>query len=402
MKIRFGMLSCLFLIALFYSGFAFAQTSLPVVTIEGEYLEEFQGKEDVRDAVLTYRDFDTGVSFTRAITIRPQGSSSLGYDKKNYTISLTEEAVAVVPEWGEQSIYCLKANYIDPTQACNVVSARLAAQMNAAYGLYEETPNHGTIDGFPVWLIMNGRDAGLYTWNIPKSAWMFGMDEAEPNHIVMCSEGWTDACLFRQDFYELDADWSLEVGQNTSATIEKFTRLMRFIAEADDESFVEQFDQYLNLDACLNYYCFICISDALDNCGKNMLMATWDGQVWYPMLYDLDSLWGIHWDGCETCENSALEIVYCENRLFERIRALYWEQLCTRYVELRSDLLSETHIQEEFNQFAEKIPENSYVMDWEMWNGDGALIRSFDLMWALMDEYLPLVDAEFGYEASTD
>lgn len=383
-----------------YAGCAAAETSLPVVTIEGEYLEEWQGKEDVREATLTYRDFSTGVSFSRAITIRPQGSSSLGYEKKNFTIALTEEAVELRPEWGPQSLYCLKANFIDPTQGCNVVSARLAAQVNAAFGLCEGTPNHGAIDGFPVWVILNGKDMGLYTWNIPKASWMFGMDEENPDHIVMCCEGWSDGCLFKQDVYELETDWFLEVGPNTSATVEKFVRLMRFIATADDETFVSEFDQYLNLDACLNYYCFICIGDALDNTGKNMLMATWDGQVWYPMLYDLDSLWGIYWNGLETCPGSAIEIVYCENRLFERIRTLYWEQLCARYAELRSGILSRENIEGEFLRFAEGIPANSYAMDAQLWNSDGAYIRSLDLMWSLMDEYLPTVDAEFQYQGA--
>lgn len=379
---------------------ATAETSLPIVTIEGDYLEEWQGKEDVRQATLTYRDFNTGLSFTRSITIRPQGSSSLGYDKKNFTICMAEEAVELLPEWGAQSSYCLKANYVDPTHAGNVVSARLVAQMNAAYGLYDGTPNHGAIDGFPVWVILNGRDAGLYTWNIPKSAWMFGMDEENPDHIVMGCEAWSDACLFKQDSYVLEEEWALEVGQNTSATVEKFVRLMRFIATADDETFVAEFDQYLNLDACLNYYCFICIGDALDNTGKNMLMATWDGQIWYPMLYDLDSLWGIYWNGCETCAGSAIEIVYCENRLFERIRTLYWDQLCTRYGELRDGVLSTSHIQEEFYRFVESIPANSYAMDAQRWNSDGERIRSLDLMWALMEEYLPVVDAEFHYQTA--
>ncbi len=361
-------------------------------------MQEWQGKEDVREATLTYRDFSTGVSFTRAITIRPQGSSSLSYDKKNFTICMTEEPVALSAEWGAQSTYCLKANYIDPTQACNVVSAQLAAQMNAAYGLYEGTPNHGAIDGFPVWVILNGQDAGLYTWNIPKSAWMLGMDESNPNHIVMCCEGWSDGCLFKQDSYVLDEEWSLEVGQNTSATVEKFVRLMRFIANADDETFMAEFDQYLNLDACLNYYCFICIADALDNCGKNMLMATWDGQIWYPILYDLDSLWGIYWNGTETCEGSAIELVYCENRLFERIRTLYWEQLCARYAELREGVLSQSQIQEAFFRFGARIPSTSYTMDAQLWNSDGQYIRSFDLMWTLMEEYLPVVDEAFQYQ----
>lgn len=390
-------LSMVIALGVSYTEPASAETMIPVVTIEAPSLEDWWGKEDVREATLTYRDFSTGVSFTRAITIKPQGSSSMNYPKKNFTIKMTEEAVQVNEAWGAQSKYCLKANYVDPTHASNVVSARLAAHMNEAYGLYEQTPNHGLIDGFPVWVILNGQDAGLYTWNIPKDAWMFGMDEENENHIVMCCEEWTEGCNMQRDYYELDAEWSIEVGPNTSATIEKFTRLLRFVSTASDEEFKANFDQYLNLDACLNYYCYICISDAWDNSARNMLMATWDGQVWYPMLYDLDSLWGIYWDGQSTTEVGATNVIYNQNRLFERIRELYGEELRARYAELREGILSVDSIKAAFYEFVETIPADCYTMDQAMWNSDGQRIRTLDLMWSLMDTYLPQIDAEFGY-----
>lgn len=388
-----------------YCETASAESMIPVVTIEAPSLEDWWGKADVREATLTYRDFSTGASFTRKITIKPQGSSSLVYPKKNFTISMTEEAVEVNSAWGAQSKYCLKANYVDPTHACNVVSARLAARMNEAYGLHDGMPNRGVIDGFPVWVILNGKDAGLYTWNIPKEAWMFSMDEGNENHIVMCCEDWTEGCNMQRDYYELETEWSVEVGSNTSATVEKFTRLLRFVSTASDEEFKANFDQYLNLDACLNYYCYICISDACDNSAKNMLMATWDGQVWYPMLYDLDSLWGINWNGVETANSEIMKVVFNQNRLFERIRELYGDELRARYAELRNGVLSVENIKAAFNEFVGSIPENSYAMDHAMWNGDGHLVRTLDLMWEMMDQYLPQVDAEFGYgiaEASVE
>ena len=36
-------------------------------------------------------------------------------------------------------------------------------------------------------------------------------------------------------------------------------------------------------------------------------------------------------------------------------------------------------------------------MDHAMWNSDGHLIRTLDLMWEMLDQYLPEVDSEFGY-----
>jgi hypothetical protein len=57
-----------------------------------------------------------------------QGSSSLSYPKKNYTIKF-DNAFEAVEGWGEQKKYCLKANFIDHSHARNVVSAKLWGQI---------------------------------------------------------------------------------------------------------------------------------------------------------------------------------------------------------------------------------------------------------------------------------
>ncbi|MGN1018834.1 MAG: CotH kinase family protein [Aristaeellaceae bacterium] len=379
---------------------AAAEAVLPLVSITGESLTGWKDKKDIRNAVLTYEDPVTGETFTQSITIKPQGTSSLGYDKKNFTIVLQEAGVEMQPGWGLQTEYCLKANYIDPTHAGNVVSARLVAQMNSLVGLFEGLPNRGAVDGFPIWVTLNDEDEGLYTWNIPKAAWMFGMDEENPNHIVLCCEGWSKGASFRADTFEIDTDWSLEVGPDTPEMWAKFQRVVDFVVNADDETFVRDFDQYLNLDACLDYICFICVSFAVDNEAKNMLMATWDGEVWYPMLYDLDTLWGFDWDGKSMLDAERISgLEYGCNGLLGRIWHQFRPELEERYALLRSTVLSEENIWKEFDSFAAGIPEEAFEWDQARWNPDGERIRTYEGMKEQMDAYLPTMDEIMGYTA---
>lgn len=379
---------------------AAAEALLPTVSITGKSLTGWKDKKDVRDAVLTYENPVTGETFTRSITIKPQGTSSLSYDKKNFTIVLQEEGAEMQPGWGVQTEYCLKANYIDPTHASNVVSARLVAQMNSLVGLFEDLPNRGAVDGFPVWVTLNDQDAGLYTWNIPKAAWMFGMDEENPDHIVLCCEGWSQGASLRADTFEVDTDWSLEIGPDTPEMWAKFQRLVDFVVNADDETFVRDFDQYLNLDACLDYICFICVAFAMDNEAKNMLMATWDGEVWYPMLYDLDALWGFDWDGKTTIDLARItDLEYGCNGLLKRIWHQFRPQLEERYALLRGSVLSEENIWKEFDSFAAGIPAEAFAWDQQRWNPKGERIRTYEGMKEQMAAYLPLIDAIMGYSA---
>lgn len=379
-------------------GAAAAEAVLPTVNITGDSLTNWTGKEDVREATLEYCGASGEVSFIQAITIKIQGTSSLWYEKKNYTIELQEFPVEMQPGWGEQTGYCLKADYIDPTHAGNVVSAKLAAQMQEATGKYEWLPNRGAIDGFPVWLTLNGEDMGIYSWNIPKGGWMFNMDENDPDHIVMCCEGWSEGCVLQSDTFLLDDDWSIEFGPESSKTVVKFDRLVDFIVNSSDEKFVRDFDKYLDLDACLNYYCFICIANANDNEAKNMLMVTWDGEIWQPMLYDLDSLWGVDGGGSALTTDIALSLANGgSNRLFQRIWENYSAELTERYAYLRSSVLSNDNIWKTFDEYAALIPAEALEWDNARWNPDGYYIRTYELMREQMAIYLPYIDAEFGY-----
>lgn len=368
---------------------------LPVIRVEVKP-GQWGGKDDVRVGTMLWEGAD-GQNYEYTIKIKPQGSSSLAYDKKNFTMNILDGAMTVMDYWGEQSEFCLKANYIDPTHAGNVVSAQLAGQMNAAYGVLEQAPNGGSIDGIPVWVNINGEPVGMYTWCIPKAAWMFGMDESNPNHIVICGEGWSEGCHFQSETYVHDTDWSVEVGDEDIA-FAAFDRLYAFIQGSTNEEFKENIDEYLDLDTCLNYYCYVMITAAHDNMANNMLFVTYDGLTWAPALYDLDSLWGIYWDGKETTGGGDWQ---WENgsTFFVKLRECFGEKLKERYAELRDDILSEKNIWAAFETFIDSIPDPYYVYDTAMWNPDGTYIRTLDLMKEQVADYLPRLDAIMGYTA---
>ena len=163
--------------------------TIPKVYFEGD-ISNMTSKEDERKISLKYVSND--INFESYALIKIQGTSSVYFEKKNYNIKLYEdenyeEKNKVDVGWGEQNKYCLKANWIDKTHARNVVTAKLAAEVQAKYNILNDTPNNGTIDGYPVEIYINDEFLGLYTWNIPKDAWMFNMDEDNENHIVFAN-----------------------------------------------------------------------------------------------------------------------------------------------------------------------------------------------------------------------
>lgn len=321
-----------------------ADTDVPKVYINGVIPTT---KDDVL-AELTY--ISSTETFHSYITIKCQGTSSMSYPKKNFTIKLFEDADRSIKlkknfrDWGAQNKFCLKANYIDCTHARNIICARLwSAACDTRENLNERlaaAPNNGAIDGFHIKVYANGVYQGLYTWNIPKDGWMFDMDD-NGNEAIYCCEVQTAAGQFRQEILADESDWSLEypdADEVNASVLEGFNNLVHVVMDTTDDEFIAQLPTVLDMEAAIDYYLFCYYFCALDQLGKNMLMVTYDGgATWIPSAYDNDSTWGSYWDG-----NSMVAYNYaCPEQyecsaslLWERIETLFGERLYQRYLEL--------------------------------------------------------------------
>ena len=354
--------------------------TIPRLNINGDGILDLATKATTLDVTAQFEGSDE----VYYATLKLQGTSSLSYEKKNYTINFykdetysSKKKIDLGYGWGKESKYCLKANWIDSTQARNIVSARLAAQMQKKYGLFEDTPNNGLIDGHFVEIYINGEYRGLYTLNIPKDDWMFNMNKNNENHIVMCAENPNkgSSTTFEATSSTVDGeDWSIEVGPNGSdeevqATFAKLNRVINFVKDSTNEEFKAHFSEYLNLDATLNYYCFMALSNAVDNMNKNMLFVTYDGQVWYPSLYDLDTTWGLWFngEGLYSFTNKVTDYGGGSSLLFKKLVECYPNELQARYTELRETVLSNENIINEFEKFINSAPAEAWEREQTKW-----------------------------------
>ena len=391
-------------ILLSVAGVAIAckNTDIPKLYFEGN-IEKMYEKSDVRDIAFSY---DDGNSVTKGYaTLKVQGTSSLGYDKKNYTINLYsdedhEQKLKIDLGWGAQNKYCLKANWIDRTHARNVVTAKLVSQMQQKYNLLTQAPRNGAVDGFPIEIYNNGKFHGLYTFNIPKDEWQFGMDGDNPDHIVLGDEWSNPDGLFEAQAVDFET-WSVEVGEESDETLAKLNRLLAFVSESSDEEFKAHFHEYLNLDAALNYYVMADFAYLPDNYCKNLLIATYDGKIWYPSLYDLDTSWGSDFHGKLLYDYRNLPVPLHSNNLFRRLENCYRAELAQRYFELREDIFTKEKVMDEFNAFRDDIPWLTRVQDAAKW-GTGRIRMPSDLpgfdydqIEAYLDYMIPALDAKY-------
>ena len=369
-------------------------TSLPVVNIQGD-LSRLTRDKNEEQFTITYTD--TNLNFTKYATMKLQGSTSLDYEKNNFTIKFytdssysKKEKIDMGKGWGKSNKYCLKANVIDKTHARNIVTSRLAAKVQEKYGIFSDTPNNGVIDGFPVQVNVNGVFYGLYTWNIPKDAWVWNIDKSNINNIVLQADYCNDYTYFKKEIESSktleESKWEIEEGSDTEENIKaKLNRLIKFVSESTDEEFKANFDKYLNKDAMLNYLSIMYASEGYDNVAKNLILVTYDGNIWYPILYDLDTTWGTrHRGNLGSNKDGKCEDYYWlpegdsgyksyagdanDSVLLKKVIRCFPDELANRWFELRKNELSYDNIKNEFESFCNEIPQQMYAKDQEKWS----------------------------------
>ena len=359
--------------------------NIPIISINGDITEM---TKDIKVYVsLLYEAEDK--KFETICSLKWQGASSLRYPKKNYSVQFLNEAgekneICLNDEWGEQSKYCLKANYIDFSHSRNIVSGRLYSQIIHSRNIDDianSLKNGAVVDGFPVLLFINGEYQGLNTMNIPKDKWMAGMkndkedDNDELRQAILMADVWKGTDLrstITNDFAAHGFD--LEYCSTSKTTgeewvVDSFNNMINFVNSNDGEDFKKGISKYIDVNRTIDSMLFTLFIDAIDNYGKNILWITYDGVKWYPSMYDMDSTWGLYWNGKSYLDPNVIndDLYFNHTALWEKIYRNYKTELKERYFELRKSVLSIENITKEFTLFADEIPEIIYIAEKNKW-----------------------------------
>ncbi len=346
---------------------------LPVLKLSGDNSEETKDNKVTLSYVWKDRQ--------GTLTSKWQGSSSIAFGQKiggkmNHTIEF-DEAFEVVEGWGVQKKYVLKADVVDGSHFLNVFGAKIWGQMAATRtddpdGL-ASMPNYGAIDGFPVIVELNGEFIGLYTWTIPKDAWMMGMGSGE-QEAILCADQHVSATQFKAEAVCDGSDFKLEYVTNEDDAAWVKTSLNAMInacINSDGTDIDTNVAQRLNIQSMIDDMIFVTLFDGHDNSDKNYTISTKDGVRWFIGQYDMDAILGNWYDGSYyrpatdwlrnffwwSKHNRAAELIYTYKRA----------ELKARYLELRAGVLSDDNVITTITNYVTQIPDNVYRADRERW-----------------------------------
>ena len=348
--------------------FDYGAYGLPILYLDGDI--SAMTKDVAVDLQYRYKDLSGKAS------VKWQGNSSLQYPKKNYTVKF-DTAFEAADGWGAQKKYCVKANYIDFTHCRNVVSAKLWGQIvasrNPANASLAACPNYGAVDGFPVCIVMNGKYYGVYTFNIPKDGWMMNMGSGT-KECILCADAHTASNAFKGEA-TLDGDFEIEYitdKNNTDWARTSINNLINACINSDGNNLDTTIATMLDWESAIDYYIFVALLRGDDMITKNYLISTYDGTKWFFGAYDLDSTYGLHWDGkyfMAATSGIKFKDIAGMHRVFELVRTYKKAELKARYKKLRSTVMSEDNVGLTFRNFAGTISRPLLDEDNRKWPG---------------------------------
>jgi surface protein len=319
-----------------------------------------------------------------------QGTSSLQYVLKNYTLRLKDENMAQYfytpyPNGVPEDTYCLKADYMESTHSRNVGLAKFVNDC-----LYD-TKNpmqmqdariRNTVNGFPILLYINNELQGVYNFNLDRySTKTYGYVDENKTLVYEISANsdttagaffsWTpDSGKDELTYYQADFDCIYPPTRAAgNDNMSELIRLIKWVDTSSDEDFKDNFENYFNKEYVLRYYLYVLIFGAVDSLGKNMKLTTWDGLIWYPQVYDADTTMGLDNTGfmkfdmdIEMGDHHVFNTT--GSRLWKRVIELFQVELQQEYSLMRQDRFTVDNIMKYvYGEQISKIPAYYYNKD---------------------------------------
>lgn len=374
-------------------------------------------KQDDIEAEIEYNDKD-GNYFRKPVILNAQGSSSMAYYVKNMAIDISDGSEIKFGDFPTQDSFHLKKYYIDAFRGQCIVGYWLMEQVYKSRPLGQQYPyeysylNESTTDGlgdvkkdfftgakchpdgFPIviiWVNSNTNEEtwmGVYTWNLKKSKEVYNCNKKKAENIILDglinsstifggSVNWSafeirnPKSLIDIDGNKYDGDNPKELSEtdkNSKKVKDFLTRLSGVVAALRASNTKETFEQYFLPQAFIDYYLVSQVLFNHDGFGKNWIWVTYDGLHWTPTLYDVDSIFGMYWNGIYVIPNSdnstILGIPQCLG-----LDKLYSDEISKRYKELRDKgIFSVDNIVKLLNSWINKIGYSNIEKEFEVYS----------------------------------
>lgn len=133
--------------------------------------------------------------------------------------------------------------------------------------------------------------------------------------------------------------------------------------------FKNEFTEYFDMDFSLFYYVLTLVLLMMDSRAKNMMLASWDTKIWYPIFYDMDTMLGVNNTGFNKfsydTEDDPEDKVFngFDSVLWNNFRTCFYTEIAEFYSKLRDVMSLEKLLSAYNDNGADAWVENLHVKD---------------------------------------
>lgn len=374
------------------------------------------------DAIKGSVRFDIdGEVFSAYCLLSVQGASSASYPKKNMSIELYPDATYaetislkigdVLPhdEW------VFKANWIDSTHVRNtlcynlwdkVVETRRGWPKREIDNTYIGKTGAAAVDtgatghpkGYACITYLNGDFYGIGDLMIGKKRKNYNIAKNEATQILIGFDDFVNIPALPDD-----GTWELKAPSKPNAETEEALNLWRSFAQSPQAEFTANRDIHLDKQNIVDFYVFLCFICAPDCTQKNTQFLTWDGVKWYFMPYDLDTVFGLRWDGKEISYAPTMNLfgggMEANRTFWNKVRTAWLTEMNARYAELRTaGVFSVDTVYTLARDLMSRYSEEMFAAEYAKWPTVPSLnITSLDQILTWLDARLNYLDTFFSY-----
>lgn len=363
----------------------YGELAIPTMEITGVGVEQLEGGKEPLTVRVSYKDpLNPSKRLERDFCqIEVQGTTSKDYPIKNYTLYMRDQQAQAdrtwTPNdnWMPEERWTLKTNFMDSSHGNNVGINKFIHDVFKDNPYPQQTGPNGAkrrsnIDGFPVKLFINGKDCGIYTFNIDRYAHNnYGLSDynadstvnKRPNAVqyeVAVNSTTGSGAFLNNTWDNIRREWKHRYNYRNGSPTEKIgsdtvladgmhdelVKLITWVSKADDNTFISELDNWFSIPHLIDYYLIAYTFGMIDNLGKNMVLTTFgqneDGDtIWYPSFYDCDSILGlanngeIRYDAGVDMSSDAFNTR--NSALWTKLKRNFEQRIQNRYYALRTE-----------------------------------------------------------------
>ena len=305
-------------------------------------------------------DFGSYLKGTYNVLVSFQGASTLYNRQKNlrYAFVKSDYKSKVKLKIGELlkvDKFNLKSYYSDDTKLKEPIIFRLYLQAKELRNFNEQYPwsassiiatgATGIIKSFPVCTSVGGEFYGVQFFGYKKDKANYMLSDDEDGMIISGGVGCNWA---KFDWSTWEDEMNDEPTESNRIAVEKF---YQFINGSDFTK--ENAPKHMNINDWIDYFIFIQLFRLRDNDIHNLILYSGaDKKIFSPFLYDLDLSFFVYSFNLEAEPT---------NTVWLKLKSLYWEEICARYKELRSSVLTQGN----FNMIVSDLQSSIDYSDFE-------------------------------------